>query len=128
MPMRRILPIVAAVVLSSWSPSAARSAEETVDLGAVSERHEMIPMRDGTRLSAYLYTPPGEGPWPVLYEQRYADTRSRGLANRWHDWRRAGTSSASKTFAARDSPRALGSAIGPWVGAPSRTATTRWNG
>src|SRR5471032_2338658 len=54
------------------------SAEEVVDLGSVTERHEMIPMRDGKRLSAYLYLPPGDGPWPVLYEQRYADLRSRG--------------------------------------------------
>lgn len=32
----------------------------------------MIPMRDGTRLSTYLYFPEGKGPWPVLYEQRYS--------------------------------------------------------
>jgi putative CocE/NonD family hydrolase len=40
----------------------------------------MIPMRDGVRLSAYLYLPPGDGPWPVLFEQRYADLR--GAATR----------------------------------------------
>ena len=39
----------------------------------VTERHEMVPMRDGARLSTYLYIPPGNGPWPVLYEQRYAN-------------------------------------------------------
>lgn len=33
----------------------------------------MIPMRDGTRLSAYVYFPIGDGPWPVVFEQRYAD-------------------------------------------------------
>lgn len=48
------------------------------------EEHVMIPMRDGVRLSAYLYKPVpgapdatgkphGPGPWPVLYIQRYAD-------------------------------------------------------
>ncbi len=52
-------------------------AEETANLGSVVERHEMIPMRDGTRLSVYLYTPPGVGPWPVLYQQRYADAHGR---------------------------------------------------
>jgi hypothetical protein len=35
----------------------------------------MIPMRDGIRLSTYIYLPPGKGPWPVLYEQRYSDLR-----------------------------------------------------
>ncbi len=33
----------------------------------------MVPMRDGTKLSVYLYFPEGKGPWPVLYEQRYSD-------------------------------------------------------
>lgn len=43
-----------------------------LELGGVREEHVMIPMRDGARLSAYLYFPPGKGPWPVLYHQRYA--------------------------------------------------------
>lgn len=55
-------------------------AQEKLDLGTITERHEMIPMRDGKRLSAYLYVPPGEGPWPVVFEQRYADLR--GAATR----------------------------------------------
>ncbi|WP_040888067.1 CocE/NonD family hydrolase [Zavarzinella formosa] len=46
-----------------------------VDLGKVTEKHVMIPMRDGKKLSAYLYFPEGKGPWPVIYEQRYADLR-----------------------------------------------------
>ena len=50
-------------------------AQDQIDLGGVTEQHVMIPMRDGKKLSAYVYTPPGEGPWPVLYEQRYADLR-----------------------------------------------------
>jgi predicted acyl esterase len=34
---------------------------------AQTEKHLMVPMRDGTRLSVYLYFPEGKGPWPVLY-------------------------------------------------------------
>ncbi len=49
-------------------------AADPVDLGGVTEKHEMIPMRDGIKLSAYIYTPPGTGPWPVLLEQRYANS------------------------------------------------------
>jgi uncharacterized protein len=46
-------------------------ADDPVDLGSVTEKHVMVPMRDGTKLSVYLYFPQGEGPWPVLYGQRY---------------------------------------------------------
>src|SRR5580698_8590680 len=53
----------------------AAEIQAQVDLGNVSEKHVLIPMRDGTKLSAYLYFPEGKGPWPVLYEQRYADLR-----------------------------------------------------
>src|SRR5205809_781468 len=56
--------------------SPAWCADRPVDLGSVTERHEMVPMRDGKKLSTYLYFPPGKGPWPVLYEQRYADLRA----------------------------------------------------
>ena len=38
----------------------------------------MVPMRDGQKLSAYLYLPPGNGPWPAVFEQRYADLRAAG--------------------------------------------------
>ena len=51
-----------------------------LDLKPITEKHVMIPMRDGKRLSAYLYSPPGKGPWPVVFEQRYADLR--GAATR----------------------------------------------
>lgn len=44
----------------------------------VVEQHVMIPMRDGVRLSAYLYTPASKGPWPALYQQRYADVTAAG--------------------------------------------------
>ena len=56
----------------------AQGADKPLDLGGVREQHLMIPMRDGVKLSAYLYFPKGDGPWPVLYEQRYASLRSPG--------------------------------------------------
>lgn len=62
-----------------WSCGAtALAAEPDPVLGDVREEHVLIPMRDGVRLSAYLYFPRGDGPWPVLYEQRYAPTRDNG--------------------------------------------------
>jgi len=56
----------------------AQGADKPLDLGGVREQHVMIPMRDGVKLSAYLYFPKGRGPWPVLYQQRYASLRSPG--------------------------------------------------
>src|SRR5262245_3091000 len=54
---------------------AGNAQSSKLDLGAVTEKHVMIHMRDGVKLSAYLYFPHGKGPWPVIYEQRYADLR-----------------------------------------------------
>ncbi|GAB4140756.1 MAG: hypothetical protein Tsb009_10240 [Planctomycetaceae bacterium] len=54
-----------------------------VDLGTVTEKHVWIPMRDGVRLSAYLFFPKGKGPWPVLIEQRYASFRGAGTRKRY---------------------------------------------
>src|SRR5689334_3728120 len=42
----------------------------------------MIPMRDGVRLSAFIFKPKGDGPWPVLYEQRYGNLGSSGVRKR----------------------------------------------
>lgn len=69
----RIITILCALV--AWAFEA--TAAPKVDLGDVREVHTMIPMRDGTRLSAYLYHPPGKGPWPGVFEQRYASLRGR---------------------------------------------------
>ncbi|MFQ5732579.1 MAG: CocE/NonD family hydrolase [Planctomycetaceae bacterium] len=68
-----ILALFAILLFASASP-----AEKKVDLGDVTEKHVMVPMRDGVKLSAYLYFPKGKGPWPVLMEQRYASLRGSG--------------------------------------------------
>jgi len=70
--MQRILFRTLALLAISLSAQSARSAVAQLDLGDIRETHVLIPMRDGVRLSAYLYFPPGDGPWPVIFEQRYA--------------------------------------------------------
>ena len=37
------------------------------EFSTVTEKHIMIPMRDGKHLSAYVYFPPGNGPWPAIF-------------------------------------------------------------
>lgn len=64
----------------------------------VTERHEMVPVRDGARLSTYLYLPPGPGPWPVLYEQRYANLRGEGQRKRYAKLASAGYVVAAQNF------------------------------
>lgn len=78
MMLRRCCLLATALAGFAQANSSAFAADEPLDLGKVTERHVMVPMRDGTRLSTYLYLPEGDGPWPVLYEQRYADLRSAG--------------------------------------------------
>lgn len=72
------LKLLILLCLSLAGSSRLLPAADAPDLGGVSETHEMIPMRDGVRLSAYVYTPPGDGPWPVLLEQRYANANDPG--------------------------------------------------
>src|SRR5215470_9287245 len=66
--MSRLIPIVLFVLMSGVTVAA-----DPVDLGGVRFENTMIPMRDGVKLSAFLFFPPGDGPWPVLLEQRYAN-------------------------------------------------------
>lgn len=85
-------------------------AADDVDLGPVREEHVMIPMRDGTKLSAYLYFPPGDGPWPVLYEQRYADLRGAGTRQANARLAKSGYVVCAENF------RGSGKSEGVWVG------------
>ncbi len=61
-----------------------------LDFGGVREEHVMVPMRDGKRLSAYLYFPPGEGKWPAIFEQRYADITGAGSRKAAAKWAESG--------------------------------------
>jgi len=49
------------------------------DLSGVEEKQIMIPMRDGVKLSAWVYFPKNvETTLPVVFEQRYASLRANG--------------------------------------------------
>src|SRR4051794_30984232 len=63
-------PVVAGLLCIA---SSVAFSQQKVDIAPVTEKHEMVPMSDGVKLSVYLYFPEGKGPWPVLYEQRYSD-------------------------------------------------------
>ncbi|MCB1229675.1 MAG: CocE/NonD family hydrolase [Verrucomicrobiae bacterium] len=62
------------VILSSIQ---AAPPTANLDFDGVTEKQVMIPMRDGVRLSAWLYFPEGDGPWPPIFEQRYASLRGK---------------------------------------------------
>jgi predicted acyl esterase len=66
--------------------------------GGVTMRHEMVPMRDTVRLSVYLYTPAGPGPWPVLLEQRYAPLTAPATQQRYARLAAAGYVVATANF------------------------------
>ncbi len=85
-------------------------AQTAVDLYGVREEHLMIPVRDGAKLSAYVYFPPGEGPWPVLYEQRYADLTGASSRQASARLARAGYVVCAENF------RGTGVSEGRWVG------------
>jgi predicted acyl esterase len=85
-------------------------AQPKVDLGTITERHEMIPMRDGVKLSAYLYFPPGKGPWPVLIEQRYADLTGAATRKNFAKLAESGYVVAAVNF------RGTHKSEGTWVG------------
>jgi len=77
-PLLWLLPLAAALQSNTALAQNSATDKPLIDLAPVTEQHQMIPMRDGLKLSAWLYFPPGPGPWPVLFEQRYADLRGEG--------------------------------------------------
>lgn len=103
-------------------------AQDKIDLYGVREEHTMIPMRDGTKLSAYLYFPSGDGPWPVLYEQRYADLKGVGTRQGNARLAKAGYVVCAENFRGAGKSEEPGSDIEHSVGASCKMATTRSNG
>lgn len=85
-------------------------AQDEIDLGGVSERMKKIPMRDGKHLSAYLYFPPGQGPWPAIFEQRYASLRGKSTRLNAAELARSGYVVALVNF------RGTHLSEGKWVG------------
>ena len=104
------------------------ATQQPVDLGAVTEKHVMVPMRDGVKLSTYLYMPAGKGPWPVIYEQRYADLRAAATRQSFARIAKHGYVFAVQNF------RGTHLSEGTWVGyralgwASRRMVTIPWSG
>lgn len=78
--------------------------------GGVTHEKTLVPMRDGVRLSAHLYKPPGAGPWPVLLEQRYAPVDGDSSRQRYARLASAGFVVAAANF------RGSQQSEGTWVG------------
>lgn len=102
--------LLSSLVLSIFVGCGAIAQEPDVKLGPVTERHVMVPMRDGVHLSAYLYFPEGKGPWPVVFEQRYADLRGTGTRQAAARLAKAGFVVAMVNF------RGTHRSEGQWVG------------
>ncbi len=78
--------------------------------GGVVEKHIWIPMRDGVQLSAWVYFPKGKGPWPCVFEQRYAFRRHLGTRRDMARLAKAGFVAALVSF------RGAQRSEGRWVG------------
>lgn len=87
-----------AFALSLFSISLLAQDLPKLDLPGVREQHLMIPMRDGVKLSAYLYLPAEEGKYPVVFEQRYASLIGAGTRKNAADLARRGYAVAMVNF------------------------------
>ena len=121
---RLLVAFVALLALTTTLP-----AQEADPLpGGVQELHMMVPMRDGVRLSVYLYIPPSNGPWPALLEQRYANARAQRTREEFARMASHGYVVVLQNF--RGTQRSEGRYVGyralGWGN--RRTVTTRWSG
>ncbi len=106
--MKTLIPVL--LILAALISESPANADDVVRDGGVVERHVMIPMRDGKHLSAWLYFPLGSGPWPVVFEQRYASLRGEST-------RQAATEFASSGYVvALVNFRGTHQSEGAWVG------------
>jgi predicted acyl esterase len=103
--IRFVLAGIALVIALALHPALLVAADA---LSGVTESQQMIPMRDGVRLSAWLYVPEGKGPWPVLMEQRYSNVH--GGRSRYARLAQAGYVVAGINF------RGTGDSEGTFVG------------
>jgi len=103
--VNQILPLLLALLIV---PNSAFTQDAKI--GTVTEKPTWIPMRDGKNLSAFVYIPEGKGPWPVLFEQRYADIRGAGTKKAAAKLAEAGYVVAMVNF------RGAQKSEGTWVG------------
>ncbi|WP_240914838.1 CocE/NonD family hydrolase [Roseimicrobium sp. ORNL1] len=85
--------LLAALVPVTLLAGAVSKPLPKLDVPGVREEHVMIPMRDGVKLSAYLYFPESasQEKLPALFEQRYAEITGLGT-------RKAAASLAAQGF------------------------------
>jgi predicted acyl esterase len=108
--MRSFLPLSLLLGLCLLFSAPASAQETHLHPNGVLEQRLMVPMRDGTRLSVYLYLPPGKGPWPGLLEQRYASLAGDGTRAAYARIAAAGYGVAAANF------RGAQLSEGTWVG------------
>ena len=103
---RQFAGLLIAILVGNFYETACSQDDEKIQR----EQHVMIPMRDGQSLSAYLYFPEGSGPWPAVFEQRYASVRDASS-------RRAAADLAAEGFVvALINYRGTHQSQGTWVG------------
>lgn len=78
---KRLCGLLFTIAILSRAAVLSAADEPPLSVKGVTEKHVMVPMRDGVKLSVYLYLPDGDGPWPVLMEQRYANGRGTSTRN-----------------------------------------------
>lgn len=116
--MARTCPSLLLLLLAALTITATATATAAplppLDLNGVREEHVMIPMRDGKRLSAYLYFPAGDSKadtkLPAVFEQRYAEITGSSTRKNAADLARGGFVVAMVNY------RGTHESEGQWIG------------